>query len=84
MGGMDATGWEYARQVSEAEQAAYIVEAFRMGERWPWVGPMFLWNLNMAVIWGPDDPTSAYSLLRPDGAYRPAYISLRLAEPLNP
>jgi hypothetical protein len=84
MGGMDTTGWEYAAQVSEEEQATYVVEAFRMGEERPWVGPMFLWNLNMAAIWGPDDPTSAYSLLRPDGAYRPAYVTLRLAEPLNP
>ena len=45
---------------------------------------MFLWNLNLATIWGPGDATSAYSLLRPDRSYRPAYIALRLAEPLRP
>ena len=48
------------------------------------VGPMFLWNLNLATIWGSGDPVSAYSLLRPDSSYRPAYIALRLAEPLWP
>ena len=83
MGQMDTTGWEYAREVSEAQQSDYVVRAFRMGDERLWVGPMFLWNLNLAAIWGPGDPVSAYSLLRPDGSYRPAYIGLRLAEPLG-
>ncbi len=83
MGPMETTGWEYAREVSEAQQAQYIVRAFQMGEERPWVAMMFLWNLNLATIWGSGDPTSAYSLLRPDGAYRPAYIALRLAQPLR-
>ena len=83
MGQMDTMGWEYAREVNESQQAAYIVRAFRMGDERTWVGPMFLWNLNLAAIWGPGNPTSAYSLLRPDGSYRPAYIALRLAEPSN-
>jgi hypothetical protein len=81
MGKMDATGQEYAREVKERQQAEYIVRAFRMGEERDWVGTMFLWNLNMAPIWGPGNLTSAYSLLRPDGSYREAYIALRLAEP---
>lgn len=84
MGPMDTTGWEYARQVSEAQQADYIVRAFRVGDERSWVGPMFLWNLNLATIWGPGDPVSAYSLLRPDSSYRPAYVTLRLAEPSGP
>jgi len=84
MGQMDTTGWEYAREVSEAQQAEYVVRAFRAGDERSWVGPMFLWNLNLATIWGPGDPVSAYSLLRPNGYYRPAYIALRLAEPLEP
>jgi len=84
MGHMDTTGWEYAREVSEAQQADYIVRAFSLGKERSWVGPMILWNLNLATIWGADDPVSAYSLLRPDGSYRPAYVALRLAEPLIP
>lgn len=83
MGHMDTTGWEYEREVSEAQQADYVVRAFRMGDERPWVGPMFLWNLNLAAIWGSENPVSAYSLLRPDGVYRPAYIALRLTEPSN-
>jgi hypothetical protein len=81
LGPMDVSGWEYAREVSEEEQAQYIVEGFRMGRGTGWVGPMILWNLNIITIWGPERPQSAYSILRPDGTYRPAYIRLRLAEP---
>jgi len=81
MGDMDATGWEYGREVSEDQQADYIVRAFQMGEEREWVGTMFLWNLNIATIWGSGNPTSAYSLLRPDRSYRAAYVALRLAEP---
>jgi polysaccharide biosynthesis protein PslG len=81
LGEMDTTGWEYAAEVSEKEQADYVVRAFRMGGERDWVGPMFLWNLNLATIWGSSSSFSAYSLLRPDGSYRPAYIALRLAEP---
>jgi hypothetical protein len=81
MGPMDTTGWEYGLQVGEAQQADYVVRAFRMGDERSWMGPMFLWNLNLATIWGRGDPVSAYSLLRPDRSYRPAYVALRLAEP---
>lgn len=83
MGPMDVTGWEYALEVGEDQQAEYIVRAFHMGDERSWVGPMFLWNVDLAAIWGPGNPTSAYSLLRPDGSYRPAYLALRWAEPLE-
>lgn len=79
MGPMDTTGWEYAREVSEEEQAQYIVRAFDIALELPWVGPVILWNLNISTIWGNERAQSAYSLLRPDGSYRPAYIAVRLA-----
>jgi len=78
---MDTTGWEYARDVSETEQAGYVVEGFQMGRAMDGVGPMILWNLNIATIWGAGRPESAYGLLRPDGSYRPAYLAVRVAEP---
>ena len=83
IGDMDMTGWEYGRDVDESEQADYIVQAFHMGDQRPWVGPMFLWNLNLAHIWGADNTFSAYSLVRPDGSFRPAYVALRLTQPLD-
>ena len=84
--GVDTTGIEYARDVSEAEQANYTVRAFEMGWGTDWIGPMFLWNLDISTIWedtawGANRPETPYSLLRPDGSYRPAYIALRLAGP---
>lgn len=84
--GVDTTGIEYARDVSEEEQAAYTVRAFQTGWGTEWIGPMFLWNLNISTIWedtawGANRPETPYSLLRPDGSYRPAYIALRLAGP---
>jgi hypothetical protein len=81
MGDVDTTGWEYARHVSEQQQADYTVAAFQTGLGTDWIGPMFLWNLNISTIWGGERPESAYSLLRPDTAYRPAYIAVRLAAP---
>ena len=81
LGSVNPVGWEYARDVTEAQQAEYIVSGFRMGRALEWMGPMILWNLNIATIWGKERPESAYSLLRPDGSYRPAYIAVRVAKP---
>ena len=39
-------GYEYAAYNSEAQQAQYIVKAYRMMQAWGWVGGTFLWNLN--------------------------------------
>lgn len=81
LGSVDASGREYARNVTEEQQAEYVVRGFQMGQALDWTGPMVLWNLNIATIWGKDRPESAYSLLRPDGSFRPAYIAVRVAEP---
>jgi hypothetical protein len=81
LGAVNTVGWEYARDVTEAQQAEYVVRGFQLGQALEWTGPMILWNLNVAMIWGADRPESAYSLLRPDGDYRPAWLALRIAEP---
>jgi hypothetical protein len=81
LGAVDTRGREFAANVTEAQQAEYVVEGFKMGRALDGIGPMILWNLNIATIWGAGRPESAYSLLRPDGNYRPAYIAVRVAEP---
>ena len=81
LGSVDTTGWEYARNVTEAQQAEYVVRGFQMARSLELTGPVILWNLNIAPIWGAQRPESAYSLLRPDASYRPAYIAVRIAEP---
>ncbi len=78
-GKVDTTGWEYARDVTEADQAAYLLRAIELRRERTWVGPMMIWNLNVAPLLGADHSESAYGLLRPDGSERPAYWQLRQA-----
>lgn len=77
--GFDATlpaGAEFMAYVSEWQQALYTQRALEIAHDWPWVGPMILWNLNFAPWIGPAFSESGYSLLRPDGSPRPAYLAL--------
>ena len=76
-GSVDTTGWEYAREVTEADQAAYLMRALQLRRDRAWIGPLIIWNLNIAPLSGPGRPESAYGLLRPDGSRRPAYQQLR-------
>jgi hypothetical protein len=76
-GSVDTSGWEYARDVTEKDQAAYLIRAIQLARERAWIGPLIIWNLNVAPIFGPDRSESAYSLLRPDGSQRPAYQQLR-------
>ena len=70
-------------QVSEDQQAAYILRAFEIGQDLPYVGVMILWNLNYS---NPDyvdigDERAAYAIVRPPGAepLRPAFVQLESA-----
>ena len=67
--------------MTEQEQADYLVEASQLMVERPWVGPFFIWNLNMSVTWGAERPESLFSLVKPDTAFRKAYIALRLLQP---
>ena len=62
--------------VSEWQQALYIMRAYELAHGWDWVGPLFLWNLNFGETLGSDYSESGYSLLRADGSRRPAYRAL--------
>jgi hypothetical protein len=78
-GEVDTTGWDYAREVSEADQAAYLLRALQLRRERSWVGPLIVWNLNIAPLLGAGRSEAAYGLLRPDGSERPAYQQLRAA-----
>jgi hypothetical protein len=69
-------GVEYMAAVNEDQQAAYTMKAYEMGQDWPGIGPLILWNLNFAPTFGPDFVESSYSLFRPDGSARPVFNSL--------
>ncbi|MCE5259495.1 MAG: LysM peptidoglycan-binding domain-containing protein [Chloroflexi bacterium] len=66
-----SAGYEYAANVTEAEQAQYLVKAYQMMKAWGWVGPAFCWNLNY-------NDTSPGTEMAQFGIWnRPAYSSLR-------
>jgi hypothetical protein len=79
-GNVDTAGWDYERDVTEADQAVYLLRALELRRDRSWLGPMMIWNLNIAPLLGADRSESAYSLLRPDGSQRPAYQQLRGVE----
>jgi hypothetical protein len=76
-----APGFEYASQTTEAEQADYIGRAFRMGrDQYPWMGPMVLFQLNLAlphISTDPNDERIAWGLIRRDGTRRPAFTAVQ-------
>ncbi len=72
-------GAEFMAYVNEWQQAEYILGAYEMVQARDDVGPLILWNLNFAPILGTQFSESGYSLLRPDGSQRPAYLALQHA-----
>ena len=73
-----APGYEYGAQNSEADQAQYLVRAFEIAKQeWPWIGVMFVWNLNYAVISPPEDEKTPWGVLNGDWSPRPSYTALK-------
>jgi len=72
-----AKGYEYGAFVSEQQQAQYLVRAFELGKSYPWMGVMFVWNLNFATITQPSDEKYPWAVLKSDGSPRPAYTALK-------
>ena len=74
-------GYEYAKQISEEQQAQYIGRAFEKGLReYPWMGPMLLWQLNFAlpsVTDNPNNEKNGWGILRRDGSKRPSYFAVQ-------
>jgi len=72
-----AKGYEYGKYVSETQQAQYLTRAFELGRSYPWMGVMFVWNLNFASITPPTDEKYPWGVLKADGSPRPAYTALK-------
>jgi hypothetical protein len=77
-------GYEFGNSITYEEQAEYIVRAFQMGrnEYAPWVGAMFLWQLNFAVPWQQKEGNglheqASYGVLNGDWSPRPSYNALK-------
>jgi hypothetical protein len=62
------------QQVSEIQQAGYLVRAFVYARRhWPWMGPMFLTALDLAGLWYYDEcePMAWYAIADADANWHP-------------
>ncbi|WP_026370162.1 hypothetical protein [Kallotenue papyrolyticum] len=79
----NTAGYEYGGCVSEEQKAQYIRRAIELGRYnyAPWVGAMFVWNLNFAVTWGqhgnPWHEQAAFGILNPDWSPRPAFSAIQ-------
>jgi|GEM_PF-469982 len=72
-----APGYEYARDNSEADQAAYLVRAIELARQRPWVRLFVVWNLNYRVVVPPTDEKYAFGIVREDWTPLPAYLALK-------
>jgi hypothetical protein len=73
-----APGYEYGAQVSDQDQANYLVRAFEIARnQWPWVGVMSVWNLNYSVISSPGDEKYPWSVINSDWSPRPSFTALK-------
>ncbi|HET8630798.1 MAG TPA: cellulase family glycosylhydrolase [Thermomicrobiales bacterium] len=73
-------GYEYCLLTSEQQQAQYLTQAFQIAKtQWPWMGVMFIWNLNYAATpyIKTDDEKYGWSLLVTDWRERPAYQAMK-------
>jgi hypothetical protein len=81
-------GYEFGNQVTLQQQSDYITGAinlvyknYRYPDGSPWVGVMFLWNMNFAVLWGqqgnPEHEQASFGILNPDYSPRPAFLELQ-------
>ncbi len=72
-----APAYNYAKYVTEDQQAQYIKRALELGKSYPWMGIMFVWNLNFQATTKPDDEKYGWAVLRSDYSPRPAFNTLR-------
>jgi hypothetical protein len=75
-------GFEFGNQISYERQGEFIVGAMRQTrEQYPWVGNMFLWNLNFGPLWAqqgrPLHEQASFSILNGDYSPRPAYAAIQ-------
>jgi len=71
-----SSGYEYAADNTEIEQASYLLTALQTAKRKGYMGVMFVWNLDFAPARGAGDERAAFGILREDWSERPAYQTL--------
>lgn len=67
-------GWT----VSDQQQAAYLVQLFQYTQaNYPWMGAIFVWNLNFQAVNPQTDEKWGFGILNRDYTPRPAYSALQ-------
>jgi spore germination protein YaaH len=74
LGTAPANGYGYAADNTEAQQAAWIVQAYQIGKASGYMGVMFLWNMNYNNP--PGDEKSAFSITYANNNPRPSFAAL--------
>ncbi|MBC8159914.1 MAG: hypothetical protein H7Z42_01735 [Roseiflexaceae bacterium] len=82
-------GYEFGNYVDEQQQADYIIGAMRRAEELyrdeatgkPWIGAMFLWNMNYAVLWqsrgDPMHEQATFGIINNDYSPRPSFNAIQ-------
>ncbi|RRR75030.1 MAG: hypothetical protein EI684_05690 [Candidatus Viridilinea halotolerans] len=76
-------GYEFGNFVSLEQQAEYITAAVRRAhEQYPFIGNLFLWNMNFAVTMveagrDPNHEQASFGILNGDWSPRPSYLALQ-------
>ncbi len=79
----DTPGYGFGNNTSFEQQAQYITRAFQIGRHdyAPWVGAMFLWQINFAVEWkfrgNEQHEQASFGVLNGDWSLRPAYFAIQ-------
>jgi polysaccharide biosynthesis protein PslG len=71
-----AQGQEYAADVSEQQQADYLVEALMQIQSQPYIAAIMVNNFNLSTVASTPAELVPYSLIRTDWSARPAFVSL--------
>jgi hypothetical protein len=71
-------GYGECKYTSPQQQGEYIVGAMQRSRKYyPWMGVMFLWNLNFSTFQPWYTGPSHFSILNPDWSARPAYFIIK-------
>ncbi len=72
-----AASYEYGADNSEADQALFLTDAFRLvREKYKYITHAFVWNLNFQSVVDAGDEKFPFGVLRPNGMPRPSYEAL--------
>ncbi|MGH2366136.1 MAG: hypothetical protein ACRDGF_02025 [Chloroflexota bacterium] len=70
--------YSYAQSITEQQQATWLVGLFNYAKaNYPWMGTMFVWNLNYQAIVPQTDEKWGFGVLRANYSPRPAYTALQ-------